>query len=198
VPPLKPYARFGALRKELKNAAAEYIIPCKKSFYRCVTLEWGKPEHLIFGEGSRQRGSRWMAKGVTRVVYLASTEGIALKEARNNFAHYGIQPRQHPRLVVEIAAELETVIDLPKLLETSSWPRLQELLGEDWNAVNGRGQETLSQATGRILYELGFEGVRVPSRVDSRGHNLFLFPENFSTTSTLAIHGEKELKKWLA
>ncbi len=195
---LAPYSRFGALKRLLRGQADNHATPCHRPGYRCVQLQWARADHLLSGQGTQRYGGRWMARGVTPVVYAASSEIIALKEARNNFSRHGIKPRKHPRVIVELELQLQSVINLPDLLRNLPWPNLPELLQEDWTSVNDSGQETLSQATGRVLFELGFEAVRVPSARDGRGFNLFIFPETLQRGSQISIVGKEELEKWLA
>lgn len=195
---LVPYPRFRALKKLLQGQADNHVRPWLRAGYRCVPLQWARPEYLLSGQGTVRNGGRWMARQVTPVVYVASSDSIALKEARNHFSRYGIQPRKHPRVIVELEVCLKAVVMLPELLQSLPWPRLEELMQEDWAAVNDSGQETLSQATGRALFELGYEAVRVPSARDGRGSNLFIFPEALRQGSALAITGKEELEKWLA
>lgn len=198
MPSLRSHSNYSTLKQAFRKTADAHSLRWNKSVYRCVTLRWANPAYLISGEGSIRNGSRWMMRGVTPVVYAASTEHIALKEAQSNFDRYGIKPKKHPRVVVELEIRLSSIIDLPGLLQSVTWPQLPELLAEDWNAINDQGMETLSQASGRALFELGYEGVRVPSTKDARGYNLFFFPENRKEGSLIKIVGEQELKKYLA
>jgi RES domain-containing protein len=81
--------------------------------YRCVDLKWARPEYLITGEGTKRHGSRWIAKDMTPLVYAASTEAIALKEAKQNFQRYGIKPHKNkPRVIVEIHVSLQKIVGL--------------------------------------------------------------------------------------
>ncbi len=143
-------------------------------------------------------GGRWMAKGITQVAYASVTENIALKEASHNFTRYGIKPRQKPRLIVELEIRISRMVVLRDLLKAMPWPDLNELLVEEWEPINERGKETLSQALGRALFELGVEGCLIPSVRDRRGNNLILFPKNLRKDSRIEIVGENELERWIA
>ena len=167
--------------------------------YRCVALKWARPEFLVTGEGSLQIGSRWMRAGITPAVYAASTEAIALKESRRAFRHFGIrQPLSSPRVIVEITTDLGNVADLTNIDTLLPWPSLDELLAKDWEQVNSRGFETLSQAFGRALWKLGFAGLIAPSSRDRRGRNLIWFPSNLAKSDKIHIAGESELGDWIA
>ncbi len=139
-----------------------------------------------------------MRRGLTPTVYASSSETIALKEALHNFGRYGIKPRQKPRVLIDIEIELSSLVPMLPLLENLTWPSLKELLEEDWEAVNASGVESLSQAFGRALWELGYEGLRVPSARDRRGQNLIWFPERLKPNSKVTIVGEAELDRWIA
>ncbi|WP_221031659.1 RES family NAD+ phosphorylase [Actomonas aquatica] len=160
--------------------------------------KWAHPKYLIAGVGTRIHGSRWMPRGVASAVYAASTEAIALKEARHNFSRYGIQPRQKPRVLVEVDLRLSAVVALPALVEALPGIVLAELLAESWEAVNDRDSESLSQALGRCLWDLGYEGLRVTSARDARGQNLVWFPDRLRPGSSASICGEEELNRWIA
>lgn len=139
-----------------------------------------------------------MQKGLTPAVYAASTEAIALKEVRHNFSLYGVKPRQNPRVLIDLELDLNAIIPMPAVLEDLPWPSLDELLDEDWEAVNDSGMESLSQAFGRALWELEYEGLRVPSTRDRRGSNLVWFPERLKPESEITIVGKAELNRWIA
>lgn len=194
---LKAYPRFATLKRRFQGVAGDKAAPWRRSAYRCVTLEWARSAYLITGQGTLKYGGRWMTRSITPVVYASSTEGIALKEARHNFTRYGIQPKQHPRVTVELDVQLQAVVPLADLLCTEPWPELRELLEEDWQAVNDMGQENLSQACGRALFELGFEALMVPSSRDARGNNLVMFPANLRAESKIGIVGQHDLDTWL-
>lgn len=193
------HPRFDKLRTALAGVQDDVRRRWSGPIYRCVAPKWARPEHLVSGKGSLKSGSRWMRPGVTPAVYAASSESIALKESRRVVRHFGIKrPRNQPRVMVELEAELERVADLTKLEDHLSWPGIDELLAENWEALNAAGKETLSQAVGRALHELDFSGLLVPSARDRRGRNLIWFPENLGGSEQVRIVGEDELDQWIA
>ena len=99
---------------------------------------------------------------------------------------------------VELLVELQQVIDLRKLREILDSPTIEELLGEDWEKLNSSGVETLAQAVGRAIHDLGYEGLIAPSAKDRRGRNLIWFPDQLLSESRISISGEKQLEQWLA
>ena len=197
--PIAEHPGFRQLRIDLGALVGNLCRPWKGRLYRCVELKWARTEYLISGEGSLRYGSRWMRPGIQRVVYGSSTEMIALKEARRGLTYYGIKkPRQNPRVTVEILASFSKLISLTDLVAAVSWLEIDDLLKEDWKKVNHLGYETLSQACGRALFEIGCECLAAPSAVDGRGRNRIWFPENVAPDSSVEISGQKDLEKWLA
>jgi RES domain-containing protein len=196
---IKGHPDYDDLIHRLTPVVGQHQTAGKRTVYRCVDLnQWARPENLITGEGAKIHGSRWMAKDITAVVYAASTDNIALKEAKHNFQRFGIKPlKNKPRLIVEINVSFQNVVALKTLLENLKSPTIDELLDEDWGEVNAQGDEALSQAFGRAFWNLGVEGFTVPSAQDRRGTNLILFPTNQKSGSRLEISGEHELQNWI-
>lgn len=195
------HPRFPELLANIRREVEGCLVGWEAPVYRAVDLKWGKPESLLSGEGAFLHGSRWMLPHITRVFYAATTEAVAIKESRQNLAHFAIlQPARlarKPRLVVEIQAHLRRVADLSLLCRQLSWPTIDELLGENWESINARGTETLSQAMGRALWTLGVEALLCPSSRDRRARNLICFRDHVDS-DRLRISHARELEKWLA
>lgn len=197
--PIQPHPAYKRLLSYLKKARKELETDWQGPVYRCVELEWARPEYLISGEGTRHKGSRWMQPNYCKAVHAASTETIALKESRRVYDYYGIlKPRYNPRVSVELIAQLSHLIDLTKLHCVIDSPTIQEMLSEDWEKLNARGNETIAQALGRAVRDLNFEGLIAPSSRDQRGRNLIWFPDDIRADSRIEIVGKEKLKQWLA
>ena len=195
---IKKHPSFSDLSALLHKASGDLTIEWHGTVFRCVAPKWARPEYLVSGKGTLRFGSRWMAPGLTSAVYAASTEAIALKESRRLLRHFGIRkPRLHPKVIVEMEVTLKRVADLSLIDKILSWPTLEELLGEDWERINSRGVETLSQAFGRALWVSGHAGLLVPSTRDRRGRNLVWFPSNLAKDDAIRISGESELDDWI-
>ncbi len=195
---MQEHPRYPELLTLLRKARGDLIRAWKGPVYRCVALKWARPQYLISGEGTRSFGGRWMRAGLTRAVYAASTEAIALKESRKVIRHFGIQqPLAAPRVIVEMWADLGPLADLANIDAILPWPSLDELLVEDWERINSGGFETLSQAFGRALWALRFAGLIVPSARDRRGRNLIWFPENLRSADGIRISGQTDLDDWI-
>jgi len=197
--PIQPHPASKRIFSILKTAQRELAAEWNNSVYRCVDLEWARPEYLVSGEGTRHKGGRWMKPSYCKVVHAASTETIALKESRRVYDYYGIhKPKKNPRVSIEIHAQLSNLLDLTKLHQLIDSPTIRELLSEDWEKLNARGNETLAQAFGRTICDLNYEGLIAPSARDRRGRNLIWFPDHLRTDSRIDITGQEKLKQWLA
>ena len=197
--PIKPHPAFKLLLSDLKKNENVLSASWDASAYRCVEIEWARPEYLVTGEGTRQRGSRWMQPNHCRVVHAASTETIALKESRRVYDYYGIRkPRNNPRVSVELIAKLHRLVDLTQLKRIIDSPTIEEMLNEDWEKLNDSRVETIAQSLGRAILELNYEGLIAPSSRDRRGRNLIWFPEQLHPASQIEIVGKEKLKQYLA
>lgn len=195
---MRGHPRYSELHGLLQPVVESILVPCQRMVYRCVELQWARPEYLVSGEGTRKRGGRWMRPGFERVVHASLSESLALKESRRGFDYYHVRcPKQTPRVSVQIAVDLRRVADLKSIEERTPWPKIDELLAEDWMAINRAGVETLSQALGRVLLSLEVEGLLVSSVRDRRGVNIAWFPDHLHNGSTVAISGQEELASWL-
>jgi RES domain-containing protein len=63
----------------------------------------------------------------------------------------------------------------------------EELVLEDWHAIQSAGEESWTQAIGRGALNAGFEGLLVPSAQNRTGTNLVVFPENLQARSSMKI-----------
>jgi RES domain-containing protein len=194
-----PHPAYKRIFSILKVSPKELVTEWNGPVYRCVELEWARPEYLISGEGTRHKGSRWMQPNYCKAVHAASTETIALKESRRVYDYYGIhKPKNNPRVSVELHAQLSALLDLTRLHKVIDSPTIQEMLSEDWEKLNARGNETLAQAFGRAIRDLNYEGLIAPSSRDQRGRNLIWFPDDLRASSHIEISGKEKLKQWLA
>ncbi len=137
----KGHPDYHDLSNRLSLVVGQHQTAGKRKVYRCIDLnQWARPENLLTGKGAKIHGSRWMAKNLTPVIYVASTETIALKEAKHNFQRFGIKPlKNKPRLIVEINVSFQHVVALKSLLENLKSPTIDELLDEDWGKLTFKG-----------------------------------------------------------
>jgi RES domain-containing protein len=64
---------------------------------------------------------------------------------------------------------------------------LTELLDEDWEAIQARGEEAWTQAIGRGCRQAGFEAILVPSARHRGGRNIVIFPDRLAAGSSLQL-----------
>lgn len=57
----------------------------------------------------------------------------------------------------------------------------------DWRREMRAGHEPITQAIGRAAFEVGWEGLIVPSAADPGGYNLLVFPESLFPSSRLRV-----------
>lgn len=195
---LKLHPQFTSLQKLLQEQSNGLIRPWRGLVFRCAGLEFASTKSLISGEGTRKYGSRWMAPGHERAVHLSTTELTAIRESKGHFSRYGLDAtKPEPRILVSLELRVGKMLNLFRFEEFCDGFTLREMLNEDWETLNDRGAESLSQSLGRAAFGLGFEAILMPSARLKKGRNVVVFPENLLTTSHFAIVGEDKLKNWL-
>jgi len=156
--------------------------------YRSSTPEYATKADLLTGEGSKLHGGRWNPVGIA-AVYASLTPETAMSESLANNRYYGIALEDAmPRTFVAIEANLHAVLDFR---DGSMRRRLQvseeRILVVDWRRDMRAGHDPITHLIGRAAYEVGWEGLIVPSAVDRKGHNLLVFPEKLQPRSRLLI-----------
>ncbi|MBX3441245.1 MAG: RES domain-containing protein [Planctomyces sp.] len=152
-------------------------------------MEYATKLDVITGAGSRKFGGRWNPPAQFCAVYAALDAETAFGESITTGDKYGISAAMRmPLVTVAIRAELSRILDI-------SAPQIRKKLGvtmaamtkTDWKAAQNRNQEAFTQLLGRLAFEVGLEGLIVPS-IYSRGRqNLVVFPERMLTTSRLEV-----------
>jgi RES domain-containing protein len=167
-------------------------IPWKGAAFRFTDMTYANLQDLFTGEGSRNAGGRWNAKGGFRTLYFSLTPEAALAEA---LAHHRSQ------VVPDVEAMPLTLagfqVSVQRLLDMTDG-RIRGLLrvtGKQlrapWRPSQHAGQEALTQALGRLAREAGFQGLLVPSAVQRLGQNLVLFPDQLNAQELTAVHADK-------
>jgi len=148
---------------------------------------------LLTGEGSRQHGGRWNPRLSFATVYASFSDATALAEAKANHVYYHLNPADAlPRTIVAIDVNLSKVLDLTDgAIRRTLGVSVTRMRNDDWRALNRRGDESLTQATGRAAYQSGLEGLIVPAC--DAGKNLVWFPGNLRGTSKATIRNVNKL-----
>lgn len=184
---------------QLKGRFARLVplaLPFVEVVYRSATPKHANETDLLTGDGSRRNGGRWNPKGLS-VVYASLTPGTAMEETLAHYYYYGVPLQQAmPRTFVAIAAKLQTVLDLRDgTIRQRLRVSLDRMLEVDWRKEVHEGGVPITQALGRAAFEVGMEGLVVPSAADPNGHNLLVFPANMNVGSELSVLNAGSLPK---
>ena len=155
--------------------------PWSGTAFRATAERYANRDDLLTGVGSKQSGGRWNPPGLFRAVYLSLGVDTAVAEFLGQFAHYGLQAAElTPFVVAGVEVRLSRVLDLSSAATRRKLRlTLVELQQDDWRAAQDAGDESLTQAVGRIAFEAEFDGLLVPS-VSKRGEtNVVALPGNF-------------------
>jgi RES domain-containing protein len=148
--------------------------------YRCTSPRYANKEDVLTGIGSKTAGARWNPPNSFRTIYTSLDPHTSIDEVLAHFMYYELSiAKAMPRVIVSLAVRLRRVLDLTKvevrrLVGVSS----RRLVGEFWRVQQERGEEALTQAIGRLAFEMGWEGLHVPSAARKGGENLIIFPTN--------------------
>jgi RES domain-containing protein len=166
--------------------------------FRSVPLEFAKPAQIVDGFGAMKSGARWSPPGNIRVIYCSLNAGTAAEESMRLFEAAGLKKAAiKPRLIAGIQYNLRAVIDLSQLVKAIPGADLAELMAEEWQKINAKGQETQGQALGRASYDARVEGFLVPSVRVLGAINLVVFPRNLRQSSRQQVLEAAELNTWL-
>jgi RES domain-containing protein len=119
----------------------------------------------------------------------------ALFESLGTSTSYNVAVHERmPVVVVAIEASLTQILDCtdPRVrsrLRVSE----QRMRDTDWQAVQDRGEEALTQAIGRLASELRLEALIVPSARLKNRINVVVFPNQLQPKSSLNIFNRSEL-----
>lgn len=161
---------------------------------RSVAPKYANANDFSSGAGAARTGGRWSRKGLA-AVYLSLSPTTAAVESYQQFTSLGFAGAVRPRVFIGARVKLARLLDL-----TSSATRqrlgfsLNELLNENWIAIQEEGDESWTQAIGRGAVAAGFEGLLAPSARDRpKGQNLVIFPGSLLKGSRIEPMGMNEL-----
>jgi RES domain-containing protein len=133
-----------------------------------------------------------------KAVYASLSPETAAREAYQGFRAVGfVKNAIRPRVFCGASVQLQVVLDLTdRGIRRRLGFTLQELVNEDWLAIQEEGDESWTQAIGRGASVVGFEAVLAPSVRDRpAGRNLIVFPDRLRADSELEILGKSELPR---
>ena len=162
--------------------------------FRSAGVRYANEDDLTSGIGASDRGGRWNPRGVRAVYYCLSPE-TAVKESYQEFLAYGFLKEQiRPRVLAGLAVNVKRLLDLTDTGNRRRLGfRLDELVGEDWRAIQSGGEESWTQAIGRGAMLAGFEGLLAPSARDRGGTVVVIFPGKLEPTSTVEPMAKEDL-----
>ncbi|MDX1926118.1 MAG: RES family NAD+ phosphorylase [Pirellulaceae bacterium] len=162
---------------------------------RSVGTKYATETSFFTGSGAAKTGGRWNRVGI-EAVYASLDVMTATQEAYQNFIVYGLPLSGiRPRVTAGADVSLVKVLDLTdaSVRRKLGFSR-EDLVDEDWRAIQAAGEESWTQAIGRGCYLAGFEGILVPSARNLKGKNIVVFPKNLSKSSKLRMIAADELK----
>ena len=137
---------------ELFNAISA-LLPEAISFddvvFRSVGMRFANSNDFFSGEGAATWGGRWNRRGLP-AIYASLDVMTATAEAFQNLIAYGFAITSiRPRVTAGVRLSLSHVLDLtdPSVLKNIGYTR-NELVEEDWRALQEAGEESWTQAIG--------------------------------------------------
>jgi RES domain-containing protein len=155
--------------------------------FRSVAPHHARVEDLLSGAGAARHGGRWNPPGIA-AVYCSLTAAGALDEVVAYVELRGLAiVDAMPRVFVGLRIRLRRIVDL---CDGRTRQRIrvsrQRMLTAAWRDA---ADEPVTQAIGRAVFDLGLEGLLVPSAASRRGSNIVIFPTNLRSTSSLVTEG---------
>lgn len=172
--------------------------PWSGDWYRFTAPRWAGLPHLLTGQGALLAGGRWHPPGACRSVYASLDPETALAEALAHHRRFHVSVREAmPKTLNAVAVDLYGVLDLTtgRLRQRLglSWQRMRT---EPWWKRNDQDDEAVTQAVGRLAWEMGLEALLVPSATRKQGKNMVYFPDNRHPKSRLEIIHPEDVPVW--
>ena len=162
--------------------------------FRSTAPKYATARDLLTGEGSRRAGGRWNPVGIAAFYGSMSPED-AMAETLAYFRYYGLPIQSSmPRTFVAVEVELSDVLDLTDgKIRQSLGISIERMTKADWRADMRAGEIPLTHAVGQAAFEVGLEGLLVPSAAARGETNLVCFVENVLSRSKIEIVSADEL-----
>jgi RES domain-containing protein len=191
---MTPHPDFAKLRTSIEKLLPR-AGPFRGTVYRSSEPGYANAGDLLTGAGSAVHGGRWNPPASFAAIYAACEVETAIAEAQAQTRYYGLDLADvWPRTLVAIDVEFQNLLDLTDgSVRQSLRVSEQRMTGDDWRKLNDdAGEESLTQAIGRAVFEAGFEGIVV--RACDGGQNLVWFVKNLYPKSKIVIRNESKLR----
>jgi RES domain-containing protein len=162
--------------------------PLRGPFYRSVGEAYRYAP--LSGLGSHMTGGRYNRSAKYEdsfdALYLADCHDTGLREVG---AIVGtVSTPLAPRSLLSIIVDLSTVTDITGLASAMALGVTSADLERDWR-IPQIADRTITQEIGRVAFDLGIEGLLVPSTKHVGHANLVIFGDNLFATSRLSVYG---------
>ncbi len=176
--------RLRALLGGLTAPRSPHVGEWQHAGYRFAPRAFATLDHFTSGEGARLAGGRFTPRGGPRTVYLAADIQTAAAEVAYYHTLFGVPDTAfRPRVLAAVAVSVGAVLDLTAPAARADLGLPDDALATDWRVESERGGVAPTQLLGRLVWEVGFEGLVAPSVRRPEGTNVVLFPDNFGPHS---------------
>src|SRR3954453_184789 len=183
-----PHPKSARLRHAMKHCTSR-AVRWSGLVYRSASPRYANKDHLLTGIGSKNAGARWNPPRSFPTLYASLDPHTALDEVLAHFRHFGLPIESAmPRVTVAVRVAIARVLDLTDGANRSALRvSARRMLREPWREEQAAGREALTQALGRLAYDLDWESLLVPSAARRGGVNLIIFPDNLTLGSAIEI-----------
>lgn len=191
---MQPFPRSPLLQRRLERTLGK-AAAWKGTFYRATTIDYANRLDLMSGLGSRISGARWTPPDLFAAVYGCLEPEAAMSEALANYREFGIPLSQAmPLVFVAVTVETQAVLDFTDpAVQRALGVTTRRMVNTNWQRLQERGEEALTQCLGRLAWEASLEGILVPSAPVKGATNIVLFPNRRRKGSSWKIHRSRSL-----
>ena len=169
-------------------------IPLNAAIFRSAGVKYANEADFVSGEGAGYYGGRWNPPPI-KAVYGSLDPVTAVRESYQEFIKCGFKNAAiRPRVLAGVKLKIHRLLDLTNAkIRRKLGFRLEDLINEDWRAIQSSGEESWTQAIGRGCLLAGFEGLLAPSAQHRGGRNIILFPGKLDVDSHIEPISPDEL-----
>lgn len=164
--------------------------------YRMVAQRFATERDIISIVGSIRAGGRYNFKGAFGMLYTATNAHTCIEESLQALtASEGDVVASLPRTIIGIRVRLSRVLDLtnPSVRRRLDIKKV-DIIRPGWqHEQDVFKREAITQTIGRLVREVGFEALLVPSAVWVHGKNLNVFPDKLELGSIIQAENTDQL-----